>query len=221
MKDNFEIRSKTAKLFPNMSVDDMPTSKEECTKLMGETINEKLQDIAQDKPVNLRNKTAEDIMNKVNEMNQENYLQERRISARAQTLFNFHLVSGGILECLSEAEFLESKTGSNLTGLTKDLMDDKEEFLEVLKDLYADYSEEIDPWINSIIVYGLFMSNKIGQRFIENKKKTLKGESVKSKIKLSEVLGFSESVVQLPQPVSQQPVVVQHTISQSDNIRPE
>lgn len=189
LKQNYKIRKDTQKLFPDVPVSKMPESEEECRALMGQTIDEKLADIAQDRPVQLSDKA--ELPAKASKLSPELEF-ELRASRKAKTLFNFHLVSGGVLETLSEAEPIESRLGSNLAGLTKDLLDEKEEFLEILKDLYCDYAEDIDPYINSLTVYGLFMSNKIQNRFMENKKKSSSGKLPKSQLKLEDLLGLQQ-----------------------------
>lgn len=110
---------------------------------------------------------------------------------RANTLYNFHRVAAGIIECVSESEVIQARTGSNLAGLSQDIRDDKEEFLVILKDLYREHHEEIDVYITPLTVYGMFMMEKIQNRYMDNKKKISSGQSVKSPLKLEALLGLS------------------------------
>lgn len=191
LKKNHKVRADASRLFPGVAPSAMPESEAECKELMGRTIDEKLADLAQDRPV-VMSSAGVPGDTKAQKLSPELQF-EMKANLKAKTLFNFHLVGGGILECLSEAEPVQQRLGTNLAGLTKDFIDDKETFIEVLKDLYTDYHEEIDPYINSITVYSLFMSNKLQARFMENKKKSLSGQSPKSPLKLENLLGLGPS----------------------------
>lgn len=225
LKDNYKIRSDTTRLFPGSSPSQMPETKQECQKLMAETINEKLGDLAADKPIQLE-KSPEVLEQAVKSIQQQASktqadAQEMFLNRRAKTLFNYHLFGAGILETLTCNETVESHLGSNLAGLSKDMLDEKEEFLEILKDLYQDYQEEIDPYINSITVYSLFMSNKISQRFMENKKNSLNGTLPKSRIRLGELLNLSEQRLSSSSSSAQFSSASQPILSREDNIKNE
>ena len=60
LKDNFKVRSDTAKLFPNLTPSEMPENPQECIKIMGETINERLGQFNQDEPIIMNDKNSND-----------------------------------------------------------------------------------------------------------------------------------------------------------------
>lgn len=164
--DTAKISHKSREELENMNAEDLK-------KELGETVNANLQSMIKREPINLPTIGTEDI--------------------RANTLYNFHRVAAGIIECVSESEAIVVRTGSNLAGLSQDLRDDKDEFLAILKDLYREHHEEIDMYITPLTVYGMFMMEKVQARYMENKKKISRGESVKSPLKLESLLGLSSS----------------------------
>lgn len=173
---NSKLINDTAKisLKPREELERMTTP--ELKRELGETVNANLQSIIKKEPVQLPQQVM--IGGLPNE------------DIRANTLYNFHRVAAGIIECVSESEAIQARTGSNLAGLSQDLKDDKDEFMAILKDVYREHHAEIDMYITPLTVYGMFMMERIGNRYAENKKKISRGESVKSPLKLESLLGL-------------------------------
>lgn len=194
-----KLQKDTARLFPGMKPEDMPKDPEECKRLLGKTMQSHMENIS-----GISKEDGDDIKATNKELkidgNTDNISRSEpspdRVSRKAKTLFNYHLAVGGVLECVTETESIQARTGSNLAGLSKDLIDKKEEMLEILSDLYTDYSEELDPYLNALMVYGTFMGGVMTHRWLDNKKKISNGESVKSPLRLEELLRLESQLQQ-------------------------
>ncbi len=189
---NYKIRNDTARLCSvdgkTLSASDMPLDRNECAKKLGDKMNKSMGEMNPDMKANF-----DDLRDSQNGVP----IDQGKIKRKAKTLYNYHLVGGGLLECLSDTDVIRDRTQSSLAGLTKDMAEKKDEFMEVLTDLYEEYHEELDPFLNTLYVYGTFMGGMMTQRWMDNKKKNSKGSLSKSPLRLDELLGLQSEQQQL------------------------
>jgi hypothetical protein len=90
----------------------------------------------------------------------------------AQALFHFNFIVVKVAELASINLKMKDKVGSDLEGLSDDIMKDRKDLERILERIANDHGPQIAKYLTPINEYGLFMLGAASNRLIANKKKT-------------------------------------------------
>lgn len=100
-----------------------------------------------------------------------------RLALGAKALYNFNLIVVKVLE-LGSINFRE-KLGTSLEGMTKDVIDNREQLEEILGEIYQENAEVLTEYLTPLNKYFLLMTGIAGNRLMVNKSKN--AEEIKKK----------------------------------------
>jgi len=101
----------------------------------------------------------------------------KRSEMGAKALFQFNLIVVKVLE-LGSINFRE-KLGTSLEGMTKDVIDNREQLEEILGEIYQENAEVLTEYLTPLNKYFLLMTGIAGNRLMVNKSKN--AEEIKKK----------------------------------------
>lgn len=90
----------------------------------------------------------------------------------AQALFHFNFILVKVAELASINLKMKDKVGSDLEGLSDDIMKDRKDLERILERIASDHGPQIAKYLTPINEYGLYMLGSASNRLIANKKKT-------------------------------------------------
>jgi len=93
----------------------------------------------------------------------------KRSEMGAKALFQFNLIVVKVLE-LGSINFRE-KLGTSLEGMTKDVIDNREQLEEILAEIYQENAEVLTEYLTPLNKYFLLMTGIAGNRLMVNKSK--------------------------------------------------
>jgi hypothetical protein len=166
LQDELDVEKRPRSHFERMNKKEL---EEYLAWLVNESVN-KLNDVLPEDAQEIRNKSPE-VSGELDGAKASRIAASRskQIELGAKALFQFNMILCKVAE-LGSVNFQE-KLGTNLEGLTEDVLKNREQLEEILAQIYAEHSETLKEYISPLNQYFLLMTSLSANRALANKAK--------------------------------------------------